>query len=82
MEILVYFILGAVFIQWIIPILDSFTSLILTLIEYCKAKVSVPIAKYNAKIQENTNPYKDIEDKHIAGFVVSEEDENTNEKTL
>ena len=82
MEILVYFILGIVFIQWVVPILDSFTSLILTLIEYCKAKVSVPIAKYNTKIQESANPYKDIEDKHIAGFVASEEDENTDEETL
>ena len=51
-------------------------------LELVKAKISIKISEYNSQIQKNTDPYKDIKDRHIAGFVVSEEEDENSEEIL
>lgn len=47
-----YFILGIIIYNFIFPIFEQFSSLILTWIEYFKAKVSVKIASLNSEINK------------------------------
>lgn len=47
---LLYFILGILFIEVAIPVIESFVSLILTWIEVAKGKASLTITKISADI--------------------------------
>ena len=64
------------------PIFDSIGAIILSALELIKGKITLKITECNAQIQKNTDPYKDIEEKHITGFVVSEKDDENNEEIL
>ena len=48
---LLYFILGILFVEVAIPVIESFVSLILTWIEVAKGKASLTITKLSADIQ-------------------------------
>ena len=74
---MIYFILGFLFAQSILPILDTLTSLIMTWIEYIKSNLSVKITKNNYKIANFQN--EEIEDKHILGFQLPKEEEKYDE---
>ena len=47
-----YFILGILFVEVAIPVIESFVSLILTWIEVAKGKASLTITKLSADIQK------------------------------
>ena len=47
---LIYFILGILFIQIALPILSSFTDLLLTWIEVKKLKLSIKAQEFNQQI--------------------------------
>lgn len=49
---LLFFILGALFVSFITPILDECGNLILTIIEAQKGKFAIKIAEYNKKVME------------------------------
>ena len=51
-----YFILGILFIQIILPILTSITDLLLTKIEVKKLEMSVKASEYNNKIAYGEAP--------------------------
>lgn len=70
------FILGLISGLFIQPILESFTSLILSFIEMIKAFVAIPIAKSNKKIQDisDDNPIKSP-----IGFALEEEEVESND---
>lgn len=69
MNILLYFILGVIFVSFIQPLCDSILSLILTGIEALKAKISIKIAQYNEKIHKSQN----LDDMRQIGFVCEED---------
>lgn len=53
---LIFFMLGALFSHFILPILDEGLSLILTRMEIVKGKMSVTLTKINGKIQNAAYP--------------------------
>ena len=66
------FIMGLVFGVSILPLLDSFTSLILSFIEMIKSYFAIIIAKNNQKIQELSIDTP----KHAIGFTIGEDVED------
>lgn len=65
------FICDMIFVLVVQPLLDSFTSLIMSFIEMIKSYFAVKIANNNQKIQE-TGP---SEPQHVIGFVAPDDDE-------
>jgi len=49
---LLFFLLGAIITEFIVPILDSFTSLLLTWLEEKKHKIGVRIAKLQMSMEQ------------------------------
>ena len=72
MELFILGLISGLFIQ---PILESFTSLILSFIEMIKAFIAIPIAKSNKKIQDISYE-KPI--KTPIGFALEEEEVESN----
>ena len=73
---LLYFILGILFIEIGVPIVEAVVTLILTWIEAAKGSASLKIAQISAdvaKIQEKLE--KDDTSKHIIGFTMPEVEE-------
>ena len=66
------FIMGLVFGVSILPLLDSFTSLILSFFEMIKSYFARVIAANNQKIQELSIDTQ----KHVVGFTIGEEVED------
>ena len=67
-----YFILGILFIEVVIPLIEAIVTLLLTVIEIFKGKCSLKISQISAEIQELT---KEEEMPHRAiGFVVDSDD--------
>lgn len=55
MNLLIHFILGIVFVDIILPLMEGITSLICTKFEVYKAKMAVDINKYNVEIENGSN---------------------------
>ena len=72
-----YFILGILFIEVVIPIVESLVNLILTWIEVAKGKSSFTIAQLSADIAKINEPEK--QPQRAIGFVVPS-DENYEEE--
>lgn len=68
---LIYFIVGIIFIQIIMPILGSFTDLLLTLIEVKKLELSLKGQKTS---QELT--YGEMPPAHQIGFSINSQEED------
>lgn len=60
-----YFILGILFIDILLPIMEGITGCICTRMEQYKAKCAVKINEYNAQIEEGSMP---IADSYPIGF--------------
>lgn len=73
----VFFILGIVFITFIIPILDQLLSLILTFLEMVKCKWSLKIAETNTLIKQAAEPEEPEEKKYYIGFTVPDSEDDT-----
>ena len=71
MTYLIYFILGVIFIDLILPILESIATLIVTKFEVYKSQMAVEINKYNLIIENEGNTPTD----HTIGFVWEPEEE-------
>lgn len=72
MKELLYFVLGGVTVGVIVPILDSFISLILALLEVPKAKASLKITKMAMEAEEVQNGK---ETTYAVGFPWCDDDE-------
>ena len=70
---LLFFILGALFISFINPILDELCNLILTIIETEKGKFAIKIAEYNKKVIELKGE-EEKETANVIGFQYCPED--------
>lgn len=76
---LLYFILGALFIQFIIPILDGAAALILTWFEVKKADFGEHINAINVKIRETQTSDDPPVSPRVIGFTLSDEYEEEDE---
>ena len=65
---LLYFILGIVFVSYIIPLLDGASGLLLTWMEAKKAKLNEIINLTNIKIRQATTSAEDDTPKRLIGF--------------
>ena len=72
-----YFILGVLFIEVVIPIVEALVTLILSWIEVAKGKSSFTIAQLSAEIAKINEPEK--QPQRAIGFVVPS-DENYEEE--
>ena len=78
-----YFILGILFIEVAIPVVESFVSLILSWIEVAKGKASLIIAKLSADIQkiQKENALSDDTTVHrVIGFTLPDSTEDYEEE--
>ncbi len=72
------FLLGIVFIQWIVPLIDGIINLFLTQLEVWKSSMTVKIANYQTQI---TQAKKELEETNTSaiGFVIKEEEDDYEE---
>lgn len=67
---LIFFILGIIFIELIIPVIEALTIVIVTALEVAKGKLNMIISNYNIRIQKMAEELEP-ENTHAAiGFVV------------
>lgn len=76
MDYLIYFIIGIVFVQWIIPICEAVADLIVTLLEALKYKIGISTAKSKATMESIIEPKKNNQ---LIGFVAQREEEKDND---
>ena len=80
---LLYFILGILFVEIAIPVIESFVSLILTWIEVAKGKASLTITKLSAdiqKIQKESALSDDTTAHRVIGFTLPDSTEDYEEE--
>lgn len=66
---LIFFILGIIFIELIIPVIEALTIVIVTALEVVKGKLNMTISNYNIRIQKMAEELEP-ENTHAIGFVV------------
>lgn len=66
---LIFFILGIIFIELIIPVIEALTIVIVTALEVAKGKLNMTISNYNIRIQKMAEELEP-ENTHAIGFVV------------
>ncbi len=66
---LIFFILGIIFIELIIPVIEALTIVIVTALEVVKGKLNMTISNYNIQIQKMAEELEP-ENTHAIGFVV------------
>lgn len=66
---LIFFILGIIFIELIIPVIEALTIVIVTALEVVKGKLNMIISNYNIRIQKMAEELEP-ENTHAIGFVV------------
>lgn len=66
---LIFFILGIIFIELIIPVIEALTIVIVTALEVAKGKLNMIISNYNIRIQKMAEELEP-ENTHTIGFVV------------
>ena len=80
---LLYFILGILFIEVATPVIESLVSLILTWIEVAEGKASLAITKLSAdiqKIQKENALSDDTTVHHVIGFTLPDSAEDYEEE--
>lgn len=75
------FILGILFVQCGLPLLDSITAVLMTALEAAKGYFGQYVAKYNTTIADIMNP-EDGTPKHAIGFAIPEEEECEDDEVL
>ena len=66
---LIFFILGIIFIELIIPVIEALTIVIVTALEVAKGKLNMIISNYNIQIQKMAEELEP-ENTNAIGFVV------------
>ena len=70
-----YFILGAIFVSFIAPILESLCTVVLTGIEVIKGIFTLKVTKINSQIRKTSLNYPDEPPHRQIGFVINNEEE-------
>lgn len=76
---LLYFILGIVFVTYVIPLLDGVSAWFLTWVEAKKAKQSEVINQTNINMRKAATSAEDDGPKRLIGFRVPDEEEEYEE---
>ena len=76
---LLYFILGIVFVQYMIPLFDGIIGWFLTLTEAKKAKQSEVINQTNIKMRQAAASAEEDPPRRVIGFRVPDEEEENEE---
>ena len=76
---LLYFILGILFVTYVIPLLDGISSWFLTLVEAKKAKQSEVINQTNIKMRQAAASAEEDPPRRPIGFRVPDEEEEYEE---
>lgn len=76
---LLYFILGIVFVQYMIPLFDGIIGWFLTWTEAKKAKQSEVINQTNIKMRQATASAEEDPPRRVIGFRVPDEEEENEE---
>lgn len=79
---LLYFILGIIFITYVIPLLDGVLAWFLTWVEVKKAKQNEIINQINIKIRQAAASTEDDSPKRLIGFCMSDEKEEYEEDEI
>lgn len=72
--IIIAFLLGIIFIQWLIPVGDSVINLFLTQIEVWKGKKAVKLAQYQDQVSQINNK-NEVKPLSAIGFTLESEEE-------
>lgn len=72
---LLYFILGIIFVTYVIPLLDGISAWFLTWVEARKAKQSEIINLTNIKMRQAATSAEDDSPKRLIGFRMPDEEE-------
>ncbi len=68
---LLYFILGSLFTEIVLPFITSLTEVLMTLMETIKGKLSVKISQYNKQISDLNKDTPKEEKRKSMGFLAS-----------
>ena len=79
---LLYFILGIIFVTYVIPLLDGISAWFLTWVEAKKAKQSEIINQINIKMRQAAASAEDDSPKRLIGFCMSDEKEEYEEDEI
>ena len=74
--IIIAFLLGIAFIQWIIPLIDGIANLFLTKVEVWKSNMLVKITESQQKISEIKDNFNSKGNTSAIGFVVQSDEED------
>lgn len=76
---LLYFILGIIFVSYIIPIIDGISSWFLTWVEAKKSKQSEIVNKANIKMRQDAASADQDSPTRLIGFQVPDDDQEEEE---
>ena len=80
--IIIAFLLGIIFVQWIIPLVDGLINLLLTQFEVWKGYMTVKISKSQQKISNMSKEPQENINTPIGFAILEEEEEQTDEEVL
>lgn len=81
MILLINFILGILFVEIGIPLLEGITGLLLTILEAAKGYFNIKITEYNQRIKQTCNP--EVKQNAIGfSYTLDEGDLDTDEEIL
>lgn len=72
MNFLIYFVLGILFVEIILPILEQLSAVLVSWLEVVKGKATVHITRMNDEIQKMGLPETST---HVIGFRIPQDDE-------
>lgn len=73
--IIIAFLLGIIFIQWVTPLIDGIINLILTQFEVWKGHMVVKITNYQKQTSKIKDEFEGKSKTQVIGFTMSDEEE-------
>lgn len=77
---LLFFILGILFVQYFIPLVDGFVAWLLTWVEAKKAKQSEVVNQTNINMRQAAEAANELPPRRIIGFATPENDEEEDDE--
>ena len=77
MNFLIYFVLGILFVEIILPILEQLSAVLVSWLEVAKGKATVHITRMNNEIQKMGLPETST---HVIGFQISQDEEEEDDE--
>lgn len=77
MNFLIYFVLGILFVEIILPILEQLSAVLVSWLEVTKGKATVHITRMNDEIQKMGLPETST---HVIGFHIPQDEEEEDDE--